>query len=320
MLGMMTGNDALSGAGKQITSNVAAQAELLQDSRQKDEQRRVMQKYYDAQTSNWEASQQLEREKYDRGIVEADRLHDRGILEADRLHDEGEFKDRPANQEVVHTKLLEKGREKLLATGQNYDAVARAINQLDQFEADGESPGSMEFMGMPMPWARTGANYLASINIGTDSTIRAQAYWQDFDRLYTLAMRNSMFGATLTNNEQKAWAAANPSKEMNMQQLQRGMRVLRRVLAREIGNRQRSREAGKYNMEEVNALVGNRDFSGIPLDSDTKEGQEAIDFYLENGANRSAEMSEIDDLNRQEVGRGEREGINPRTGNHIVME
>jgi hypothetical protein len=62
-------------------------------------------------------------------------------------------------------------------------------------------------------------NALAQRGIGTEASLEANDWWGNWQMNFTLPLRNQLFGATLTANEQAAWEGAgeiNPSMDPNI--------------------------------------------------------------------------------------------------------
>jgi hypothetical protein len=110
------------------------------------------------------------------------------------------------------------------------------------FQAKGGKLGAVGEIPILGSALRQASNYAASKGAGTDDVIdqktgEVKSYgtkttalqWQNYKRWYELAQRNNMFGATLTPNEMRAWASANPSAAQTDAQIAEGLKVMQKV-------------------------------------------------------------------------------------------
>ncbi len=133
-----------------------------------------------------------------------------------------------------------------------------SMEGIEKFIKDGGKFGAVEYMGMPVPGARSLKNALAARGFGSREDKQAFMAKQAFDRLYTLGARNRLFGATLTSNEQTAWENANPSTRQTDEQIAEAIPVLRKVLTARLESTRKGLKSENYSPEAIDY------FSSIP--------------------------------------------------------
>lgn len=141
---------------------------------------------------------------------------------------------------------------------------AQTINEfkeLEDFISNGGKFGSKEIMGISIPGSRVLANTMASFGLGSDEDKAAFAAKQRFDRLYTLATRHGLFGASLTKTEKPDWEKANPSIRQTDAQIAKALPTLRRILEHRLDRKVRGLTKEGYSPD---AILEYADMANIP--------------------------------------------------------
>lgn len=131
-----------------------------------------------------------------------------------------------------------------------------AVEDLENFINSGKGFGAVKVGGIPIPGFRTLKNTAASYGFGDADTKAAFKAKQDFDRLYTLAARNRLYGATLTKNEQRAWDNANPSVRQTDEQIKDALSAMKKVMAAKFAANREALIAEGYNPNAIDAYSG----------------------------------------------------------------
>lgn len=134
-------------------------------------------------------------------------------------------------------------------------AALSAVNNLDNYLNSGGKFGAVEAGGVPIPFLRESLNAAAARGFGSKDSKEAFSQKQEFDRAYTLAERNNMFGATLTENEQKAWRDANPSVAQTDDQLKKALPIMRKVYEHRLNSMRDGLTAEGYTPEAIDSYA-----------------------------------------------------------------
>ncbi len=222
-LGMITGDKVLSGVGQGLAKDSDSYAKQLQDIRQFGIEEKGANRRMD-QTERYQTDQ-LE--------------HMRNVLaENKRANDlDHEYKMLMAAAAGLRAEKAGTGgkipklRQGDIKELQDLSATVGTIDSLQAYLDGGGAFGAKEVMGIPVPGSRGLSNTLASYGIGKKEDLDAFAKKQEWSRMYDLAERNRLFGATLTPNEQKSWKEANPSTNMTDAQIKAALPVMRKVFS-----------------------------------------------------------------------------------------
>lgn len=109
---------------------------------------------------------------------------------------------------------------------------AEALNTMDgmlQFMDGGGKLGAVEDIPVGGSILRKALNAGARVGVGTKESKQTAMMWQTYKRFYSLRERNSLFGATLTPNEMRAWDEANPSDMQTDEQIYKGLKTMRDI-------------------------------------------------------------------------------------------
>ena len=216
-LAQLSGDKVLAPLGQQFSKQADQYAEATERSRQMNADNAQTKTYQDAQM------QQME------GVL-AESI--RAAKARDATDRRGQDLALQATQNRLNAKepkipRLAEGDKKRL------DALSTemsAFDSLENFYEKGGKMGAIEVAGIPIPGARALSNTLASRGLGTQGAKESFAAKQEFDRLYTLATRNRLFGATLSVNEKKAFDDANPSTRQTDDQIKAAMGAMKKIV------------------------------------------------------------------------------------------
>lgn len=259
-LGQITGDRALAPVGKGLSQSADDYAEMLQQIRQNDARGAQTERYQTGQLDHMANS-----------LAETKRAND---LE----HQYRMAMARAANTKADRppgTGKIPKLRQGDIKEMQDLSESIGIVQGLEGFLDAGGKFGAVEVLkgpdgkGLPIPLARTMANYAASKGYGSDENKATFLAKQNWDKMYTLAERNRLFGATLTANEQKAWADASPSSNQTDEQIRKALPIMRKAFE----HRMKSKAAGL--MKEgysAEALADYTDVPGVNLPGTLEDG------------------------------------------------
>ncbi len=215
-LGQITGDRVLSPVGKGLSQSSDNYAEQLQAIRQKDADNAQTKSYQDGQLgymrdnlAETKRNNDLQH-AYHMAMAEAAGLKAQktgGKLPKLRQGDITELQDLSQSIGIVD------GLQKFMSEGGTFGAETMAI-------------GGKE---VAVPGMRTFKNYAASKGFGSPEDKATFLAKQNWERLYNLAERNRLFGATLTDTEKKSWADANPSVGQTDKQIAAALPIMRKV-------------------------------------------------------------------------------------------
>lgn len=115
-----------------------------------------------------------------------------------------------------------------------------------------------DYAGTGFPGGREGANWLAANMpaLASDNAQDAQKWWAEWDRVYTLPVRNKLFGSALTTQEQEAWKAANISPNMSAEQIRNNLSTIAGLQAKAVNVMKRRYLNAGFDPDEVDAIFG----------------------------------------------------------------
>lgn len=129
--------------------------------------------------------------------------------------------------------------------------------------------GQIKAMGYGVPRGRSISNWLAGEGFGSEEAKKAQRWWSNWDRLYTLPIRNETFGATLTPSEQQAWKAANINENMDESQIRNNLKIILSILEKKMDtNAQLFQESELYGTNWYDSVFGGIE---MPFDASSVE-------------------------------------------------
>lgn len=254
-LGMITGDKVLSGVGEGLARDSDAYAKQLQQIRQF------------GVDSGQEDRRMDQTEAYQTGQLQ----HMRDTLAETRRNNDldHEYQMLMAAAAGLRAEKTGAGSGKIpkLRQGdikelQDLSATVGTIDSLAKYLDEGGKFGAKEFMGVPVPGSRALANTLAAKGFGSDQDKAAFAKKQEWSRMYDLAERNRLFGATLTPNEQKSWQEANPSVGMTDAQIRAALPVMRKVFKHRLDSKASGLVKEGYSGE---AIADYADVPGVNL-------------------------------------------------------
>jgi len=243
-LGMLTGDKVLAPMGQGIGAQAEAQAEKIgsfQARRRELEAQEAMR-----------AASALERAKE----AEINRQHDLSMLGQRQSFDASQSAlSRALDKELAQIKAKDGGEDytdlkfndvrKLTADVAEADAISGVISNFKD-----------EYAGTGLPGGRAISNWAASKGYGDKETKDAQKWWADWDRAYTLPVRNEMFGAALTATEQAAWEKANISPDMTPAQIREATATIEKIKRDVLARERETLKSAKFNPKQVDTAFG----------------------------------------------------------------
>jgi hypothetical protein len=240
-LASLSGDKVLQSFAKDQTGSTDDMMALLQGTRQKDIDNSQTKSYQSNQIRHMDENLAEQGRQANMGDATQRRGQDMSLLEA-------LFRSKSANEKTA-PRLRVTDIKKLQDMGQDIGTMNGVMDYLNK----GGKFGAIEVKGMPIPGARFLTNTLAANGIGTEGTKEAFRAKQSFDRLYTLAARNNLFGATLSENEQRSWNDANPSTRQTDAQIATAIPVLLKVMQGRQGGMMKGLELEGYSPEAIEA-------------------------------------------------------------------
>jgi hypothetical protein len=190
-IGMLTGDDVLAPFGKVMGKQTDEQIKDLQGVRQFGITEKHARDALNSEDEYRKARLKIEQQKADQ---------------------EGSYRKALAAAKVIG-KYAKPSYSMLKDVGAKAETVAQVGNLLGGFQDK-----YTKTMGETGPLNKL-PNALAQMGIGTDASKEANDWWGNWRMNFTLPLRNQLFGATLTANEQAAWEGAgeiNPSMDPNI--------------------------------------------------------------------------------------------------------
>lgn len=241
LLGQISGDKVLTPIGRQFSEQADQYAKQTEQSRQMNADNAQTKTYQDAQV------QQMQ-----------DALSER--IRATNQSDATERRGQNLALQATMNRIANKAEPKLPRLGEGdkkrLDALSGELSSfknVEDFYKDGGSLGAIEIGGIPIPGARALTNTLAARGYGTAESKRSFAAKQEFDRLYTLATRNRLFGATLSKNEKKSFDEANPSIRQTDDQIKAAMGAMKKIVAAKLKHTVKGLQAEGYADEAIKA-------------------------------------------------------------------
>lgn len=99
-----------------------------------------------------------------------------------------------------------------------------------------------------------------AVGLSDEHTAAQADWWQNYGRYFELGERNLLFGATLTDNEQKAWKQVEISKGMDPKDILKGLKHREKVM-QDVFMRVSRGAASNYNNPETVSEI-----TGLPMD------------------------------------------------------
>lgn len=244
-LGMVSGDAALSPFGKMLLNRSNTNATTLGTNRMAQNKQRALQKYYDT----------MEGFRESQAKTAADRLS------LDQKRADEIARHNKVMEEAALMRALNAGRSSGKSQRMRYSDIKMLYQQGNVTKALGDlleqaKDPNLKVGKMALPGMRTVGNFLAQYGYGDKNSKAAQDWWANYDKFYTLEMRNLLFGATLTPNEQRAWAGANISPEMDDQQIQQKLTNLFNVLQERKARIANVYVDEGYNPQSIETLTG----------------------------------------------------------------
>lgn len=277
-LGALTGDRVLQPFGQSLMKSADADAASIQDTRLKDVDNAQTEKYQTGQLGHM-------------GSVLAE------TIRAQNMDDATTRRGQDLSYEAALARAAAAGRKSggkpprlTISDKKDLQDLAQDIGSMEGLESfikRGGSFGAKKIAGVPIPGSRALANTKARFGFGDQADKESFLAKQEFDRLYTLGARNRLFGATLTNNEQKAWDDANPQIRQSDEQIAQALPILRKVMEHRIKHKSAGLAAEGYNQEaineyaeipQLNLLVGGE--TGEDDDIDALSPEEAAELEL----------------------------------------
>lgn len=200
-LGALTGDRVLQPFGSGLSAQADKYALLAQDTRQKD--------IDNAQTKSYQDAQLAHMGSVLKETMRANNLDYSAKMAEIKQRNAAALLDFMTDSKADFRKMTDSTRNKLL---QHADTLGTLKMQADTFV-----PEYTQSLG---PGAQSRLpNFLAQHGVGTRGSKQAQEWWAGWARFYTLPVRNLLFGATLTPNEQRAWEQANINPGMSTEQI-----------------------------------------------------------------------------------------------------
>lgn len=257
-LGQITGDKFLAPTGKGLSSSADDYAAQLQQTRQNDIRQKQSQEYQTGQLKHMDAV-----------LAETKRNNDM----------DHEYQMLMAAAAGARAENAGKGKIPKLRQGdikelQDLGNTLGAIDGLTNFLNEGGSFGAVKVGKIPLPGARAFKNYAASKGFGSDEDKASFLAKQNWDRLYNLAERNRLFGATLTETERKSWDSANPSIAQTDEQIKMALPIMRKVFQHRLEKKSSGLLKEGYSGE---ALADYADIPGVnlPVAEGSDQGQPA---------------------------------------------
>lgn len=200
-LGALTGDRVLQPFGQGLSAQADKYAAQTQATRQKD--------IDNAQTKAYQDAQLQHMEDVLKETIRANNLDYSAQMAGIKQRNAAAMLDFLTGSNTDFRKMTDSTRNKLL---QHADTLGTLKLQLDSF-----TPEYTQILG---PGAQSRLpNVAARLGLGTKGTKEAQEWWAGWSRFYTLPVRNLLFGATLTPNEQRAWDQADINPGMDPAQI-----------------------------------------------------------------------------------------------------
>ena len=233
-LAQLTGDRVLQPFGQNLSQRTQRQGEVELGRRDKASQRDLTQSYYDQQASQSALQNTMMKQR-----MEETERHNRAMELGSEMRASGLGKVPPSNAQKISTEKI--------ANYSNIDNLSKSF--IDDYGSSvGFGEGSI-------------SNVLGKTPLSSQGQKDQAHWWAEFDRLYTLPVRNEMFGSALTDTEKAAWDQANVGPNMPPAVIRKGMESMKRI-ARDVARRQMASDQVIYNSTWVDTVYGEIDLSG----------------------------------------------------------
>ena len=148
-------------------------------------------------------------------------------------------------------KMSVSDRKDLVASGKTLGVMQESF---DSFK-----PEYTQTIG-PGPQSRL-PNLMSQYGVGTEGMKEGAEWWAKWNRFYRAGERNALFGATLTENEQRDWNANDINPSMSSEQIERRMTSLKRIIEKSIRAKAQGMKVGGFNPDEIDeyTMLGDRE-------------------------------------------------------------
>jgi hypothetical protein len=260
-LGALTGDRVLQPFGQGLSKQADNYAEQLQATRQMDTDNAQTKSYQDSQVKHSDA---VLAETHRKNTLD----HIYQMLMASAAQEKAEKTGQPK---------IPKLRQGDIKDLQDQAQTIGEFKSLEDFIAGGGKFGAHKILekedgtgGIPIPGSRGLTNTMARFGFGSEEDKASFAAKQKFDRLYTLASRNALFGATLTPNEMTAWKDANPDIRQSDEQIAKALPVLRKVITNRLQRKVAGLTRENYDEGAINEYA---DLQGLGIENPASAGQ-----------------------------------------------
>jgi hypothetical protein len=227
-LSLLSGDPTVGKFGSTLYGDVEDKLTKKFKKRENEAQRALTEGYYDQLQS-----QHQDRMGHQGNVLKETIRHNQAMEEAALLKNSlGKFKTPPVGAQEKTNNVIG-----------NYQNINNLIGTFkDEFANTTKIPGEGSFSNM---WAKT--------PFGSEPQQNQSLWWNEYDKLYTLPVRNQMFGSALTATEKQAWAQANISPNSPPEVIKRGLQQMRRI-AHEVMLRQARNDAMLYDPQWVDSV------------------------------------------------------------------
>lgn len=236
-LAMLSGDPTLQGFGGVLREDMQLQQKLKMDQAEKAAQRELTSGYYDQLAENSAFNKTMSQRRQ----VEIER-HNRAMEEAAAIRSSG------ANAGKIPTASAQEKTNEVIAGLQNIKNLGETFQ--DHYGSSTSIAGG------------SATNVLGKTPLSTDAMKEQALWWSQYDLLYTLPVRNQLFGSALTAQERAAWRKANISPNSPPDVIRKGIKNLT-AIAEQALSRQYIADAASYDPEWVGSVYGQVDIPAI---------------------------------------------------------
>lgn len=219
-LSLLSGDPTVGNFGSTLYGDVEDKLEKKFRESQNEAQRALTKSYYDQMQGQHE-----DRMGYQKSVLQETIRHNMATEKANALKNAlGRFKQPPVG-----------AQEKTNSVIGNYMNINNLISSFqDDYANTTKVPGEGSFSNM---WGKT--------PFASQAQKDQSLWWNEYDKLYTLPVRNQMFGSALTATEKQAWSQANISPNSPPDTIKRGLEQMREIAHRAL-QRQAMNDAALY--------------------------------------------------------------------------
>ena len=200
-LATLTGDKVLQPFGQGLSQQADQYAKQLQQTRQQDADNAQTKQYQDSQIKHWD---DVLAE-----TIRSNNLDFQAQMAAIRQREQDSMLDAYTKGIGGGRKITDSTRNKMLQHAETMQSMSDLLGAFNPEYTQQWGAG---------PQSRL-PNLAAQYGVGTKTSKEAQQWWSEWQKFYTLPMRNLLFGATLTPNEQKAWEEVNINPGMSEKQI-----------------------------------------------------------------------------------------------------